>query len=331
MNEAPTFSLLMAVYNAAPYLMQAIESVLAQSISCWELLCVDDGSTDDSLSILREYAARDERVRLIPSSGKNQGPAKARNLALQQARGQYVAMLDADDWLSSDALQRLCDDFEAYSLADCVMFTLVEEYPSHHCLYGMPYQVGDSFTGKEAFRLSLDWRLHGVYAVRRELHLRYPYDDSCRLHSDDNTTRIHFLHSREVRIGAGEYHYRKRPDSISFVIGMDHFGYLDANLSMKRLLHEAYSRDGLVDASDLAFYEQHRWLRYVDMHWFLFLHRQKFLDDEKRAVRSKLFEIYRTFDGDFGCKFGYTRYKKYNLFLLQEWLYFRMRWLLGRR
>lgn len=328
--SAPRFSLLMAVYNAAPYLDKAIESVRQQTLADWELVCVDDGSTDDSLSVLQGYAALDSRIKVLSGQG-NQGPAKARNRALEVTTGQYIAMLDADDWLSEDALQCVADVFAQHPATDCVLFSLVEEYPDSRNLYDMPYGPGDVFTGKDAFRLSLDWRIHGLYAVRRAIHLRFPYDDSCRLHSDDNTTRIHYLHSREVRISKGEYHYRKRSDSISFAVGLDHFGYLDANLSMKRQLEAELGADGLVDEADLSFYERHRWLNYVGMHWYLFVNKRAFDKTETEMIRKKLRGFYDTFTLPLPRKFGYTRKKKYSLFLLQEWLYFRMRWLMGRR
>lgn len=322
----------MAVYNAAPYLCEAIDSVLAQSFGSWELLCVDDGSTDGSLDILQRYAERDARIKVFSGMG-NQGPAKARNVALRHAEGEYVMMLDADDWLSPRALERIVDCFDQNPLTDCAVFTLIEEYGDERKPYAMPFRVGDVMSGKDAFRHSLTWQLHGLYAVRRTLHMTYPYDDSCRLHSDDNTTRLHYLHARQVRLCPAQYHYRKHADSISFVIHPTHFEYLDANLSMKRLLEreldEAHRKG---DDQQVAFiesalttYEQHRWLQYVDKHWFLYQHRRAFTAQQKTLIRQKLRHFYGTFTHPSPIKFGYTRIRPYWLFLAQEWLYFRLR------
>lgn len=85
----------MAVYNAAPYLREAIGSIRAQSLRDWELICVDDGSTDESRRILEEFARGDSRLRVV--SRKNTGPAGARNEALALARAPLVAIMDADD------------------------------------------------------------------------------------------------------------------------------------------------------------------------------------------------------------------------------------------
>jgi teichuronic acid biosynthesis glycosyltransferase TuaG len=89
-------SVVMPVYNAASTLRKSIDSVLAQSHAGFELLAVDDGSSDESLRILDDYTARDPRVRVLrmPSNG---GVAAARNHALDAARGNYIAFLDSDD------------------------------------------------------------------------------------------------------------------------------------------------------------------------------------------------------------------------------------------
>ena len=90
------FSVLVAVYNAAPYLRACLDSILHQSVDDLQILCVDDASTDDSAQILSEYAARDERVEVIRLD-QNQGQAAARNVALSRAKGEWVLMVDADD------------------------------------------------------------------------------------------------------------------------------------------------------------------------------------------------------------------------------------------
>jgi teichuronic acid biosynthesis glycosyltransferase TuaG len=95
----PIVSIITPVYNAARWLLKTLESVRAQTMPNWEHILVDDGSTDDSVSIIRAAAAVDPRIRLLNTPYRG-GPAAARNLALENARGRYVAFLDADDlWL----------------------------------------------------------------------------------------------------------------------------------------------------------------------------------------------------------------------------------------
>jgi hypothetical protein len=95
----PRVSIVTPVYNAARWLPDTISSVLCQSMPDWEQIFVDDGSTDRSVEIIEAVAATDKRFRLLRTGGRT-GPAIARNLALDAAKGRYVAFLDADDlWL----------------------------------------------------------------------------------------------------------------------------------------------------------------------------------------------------------------------------------------
>ncbi len=104
---SPFFSIIIPVYNVAPYLRECLDSVLAQTFTDWEAICVDDGSADGSGAILDEYAAKDKRFRVIHQ--KNAGVSVTRNVALDLARGDWVSFLDADDLLAENALDKLID------------------------------------------------------------------------------------------------------------------------------------------------------------------------------------------------------------------------------
>lgn len=91
----PYFSIILPVYNAAAHLVATVESALSQTDGDFELIIVDDGSTDESFSILRGFACNDHRIKLVAQS--NEGVSAARNLGLEMARGIFVAFLDADD------------------------------------------------------------------------------------------------------------------------------------------------------------------------------------------------------------------------------------------
>ena len=100
-SDKPLVSVVMPAYNAARFLRQAVDSVLAQTYGNLELIIVDDCSTDDTLQIMQEYAARDSRVRVIAGE-ENQGVARVRNRGIQAARGAYIALLDSDDvWVET--------------------------------------------------------------------------------------------------------------------------------------------------------------------------------------------------------------------------------------
>jgi glycosyltransferase involved in cell wall biosynthesis len=99
----PIVSAIIIVYNGAEFLSDAIDSIIGQTTQGWELIIVDDGSTDSSASIAEEYvAARPQQIRLVRhEDGRNHGMSAARNLGIAKARGKYIGFLDADDvWLS---------------------------------------------------------------------------------------------------------------------------------------------------------------------------------------------------------------------------------------
>lgn len=322
----PKVSVLVAVYNARPFLADCLDSLLGQSLRDIQIICIDDASTDGSLQMLNEYALRDLRVEVIHLP-ENCGQAHARNAGLQLVKGEVVTMVDADDWLAADALEQVYAAFDATT--DAVLFDLRRVYADGH---EEPYEAEsfDVLTGREAFERSLTWRVHGLYAVRSAIHRRYPYDETCRAYSDDNTTRLHFLASRQVRSSAGVYYYRQHADSVTHRPDVRRFDYLRANESMRWQLLELG-----VDRSLLDFYENQRWLNLVDVYMFYHVHGQQLTATERRYGRDELYRVWATVDRralkkETTAKFGYRPCSSWRLFRLQEWIYFTLRGLLGR-
>ncbi|MDR1089105.1 MAG: glycosyltransferase [Coriobacteriales bacterium] len=99
-GSSPEVCVVVPVYNTAPYLRSCLDALRAQTLSNIEILCVDDGSTDDSLAILNEYAALDPRIRVLQQP--HLGVSVARNAALSEARAPFLMSCDSDDWFSPD-------------------------------------------------------------------------------------------------------------------------------------------------------------------------------------------------------------------------------------
>ena len=98
--------MIVPVYNVAKYLSQCLDSLINQTYPEFEVLLVDDGSTDGSAEICREYQQRDQRIRLIRLT-TNQGLSNARNVGIENAKGDYVTFVDSDDWLNHDFLEQM--------------------------------------------------------------------------------------------------------------------------------------------------------------------------------------------------------------------------------
>lgn len=101
----PKVSVIIPVYNAEKYLNKCLESLINQTLSDIEIICINDGSTDNSLKILQEYAQKDSRIRIIDK--KNEGQGKARNLGIELANGEYLAFVDSDDWCELNMYEEL--------------------------------------------------------------------------------------------------------------------------------------------------------------------------------------------------------------------------------
>ena len=92
-----TLSVIVPVYNTEKYLRECLDSIINQTFRDIEIICVNDGSTDKSLEILKEYALKDNRIKVITQG--NKGQSVARNIGLNNASGKYITFIDSDDYL----------------------------------------------------------------------------------------------------------------------------------------------------------------------------------------------------------------------------------------
>lgn len=124
----PAVSVVMPVHNARPYLDEAIASILAQSFGDFEFVLLDDGSTDGSGDMMRAWAARDDRIRLVASPSRS-GPVGSSNRVVAAAKGALIARMDADDISHPDRLRRQLDLFQ--SVPDAVLAGVLHETLDH--------------------------------------------------------------------------------------------------------------------------------------------------------------------------------------------------------
>ena len=121
-SQSVILSVISPVYNGSKYLEPFLRSVLQQSFPHFELIMVDDGSTDSSVEIIKSYQKKDSRIHLIGQNHK--GAGSARNFGLSQAKGQYIIFLDCDDWFSDDFFKTMIDRIEVdqSDIAVCEFF-----------------------------------------------------------------------------------------------------------------------------------------------------------------------------------------------------------------
>ncbi len=287
-------AILVAAYNAATTLHRCLDSLCGQTLTAIEILCIDDCSTDNTYSILSQRAAADSRIKVLQTP-KNSGQAVARNIALMHVHSPYVCMVDADDWLSPNALEHALHCFHQFPQTDCVMFQLVihDDADHHEENYGMPeiLSQGKALSGERAFELCLDgWMLHGLYVTRYRLYQTIPFDTSTRLYSDDNTSCLHYLHSREVRACKGIYYYRRHEHSLTTSFNLLRFDQMEAMLSLLLQLKKETLRPGILQR-----YEGHRWDTFIRIYRLYLTHEQELDKATREQLQSRFHTILHTF------------------------------------
>lgn len=233
-------SVIMPVYNASKWLGKSIGCLIEQTYSHWELVAVDDGSTDDSLAILNSWSQTDNRIKVF--SRKNGGAAKTRAYGLKYVTGDYTFYYDADDAISNNMLET-CLNAISNTRADIAMPNLIQQTPDGHLISDnfktWNIESGTIINGQEAFERSIEW--HGAWATalyRTELFKKTACDENYLdyFNSAELITRIVLLNSKKIVYCDSEYYYNIHSESMSRKISARYFEYLDTDI---RLIQEA--------------------------------------------------------------------------------------------
>lgn len=213
--DHPLISVIIPVYKVEEYLPRCLESILRQTYTELEIICINDGSPDNCLSILKSYAEKDSRIKVIDQ--KNQGVAAARNRGLQEAHGELIAYIDSDDWIHSRYFEVLVDGFK-HNNADVVFCEGVKTSEVEG--RDMPYKEASfrPISMTEAFSI---WTVrHCVWGrlYRRELLKGHDFSSNIRL-GDDTMYNLDVLcHIKEPKlyyIPEELYYWFVRADSIT--------------------------------------------------------------------------------------------------------------------
>lgn len=221
------FSIIIPVYNVENYLRDCLDSVLGQSFSDWEAVCVNDGSTDHSVSILEEYASRDNRITVI--SQPNGGLSAARNTGLNAAKGDYVIFLDSDDWLEADALKTLYENLSGEDLL-CFngrrYFEDSGQYEEADDLLPGKYQTGwDYYSCNSLSHRSFAFVCVVLRCYRRAFLLSHGLGFKTGIFHEDNLfTPLACFYARKTSVITNVlYNYRVRSSSIMTSRSLQHW------------------------------------------------------------------------------------------------------------
>ena len=223
-------SIIVPIYNAELYLHQCINSVLSQTYKRFELILIDDGSTDASLAICNNYT--DTRLKVIRQ--ENQGESVARNAGIRAATGDYIAFLDADDWWNKEFLEHMTSKLDCNKMPICAEIRV--------------YLNGTEKDSSPVCGASLLWLLVNQYSIscqncifdKRIIYKKGIYfTPGCTTGEDQEFTYKYLLNvSGFCYVQKAKYYYRVNPNSIMFRAHYGHFDAVEAMISVERYANE---------------------------------------------------------------------------------------------
>lgn len=229
----PLISIIVPLYNCESYIEACLVSLQKQELQDFEVLIIDDGSQDSGPQICQSFCNGDSRFKLIRQN--NQGVSNARNNGLSLAQGDFVAFLDADDWVNSDLYLRMVSSIQT-SLADMVIAGIIFDFPDQSMVHPLPFSEGviekqqilDQFIPALLSGRTTDGKLTGCYvgtALYRKNALK---KHNIRFHaelkrSEDPLFLLEaaFVSQRITVLQTSGYHYRKNNLSVSQKFGTD--------------------------------------------------------------------------------------------------------------
>ncbi|MDR2901786.1 MAG: glycosyltransferase [Lactobacillales bacterium] len=181
-GHAPTVSVVMPTYNRAALLPRTIDSILTQSFTDFEFIIVDDGSTDESMGILKSYAQKDSRIVLLKNT-QNRGISHARNKGNRRARGKYIAILDSDDPALPGRLEKQVAFLEEHPDTDVVQGRIRVEYTKKdpmpvfdYTRPTLPYILFDNVVGHSENMVRRDFLIQNGIMYDETLRAGIDYD-----------------------------------------------------------------------------------------------------------------------------------------------------------
>jgi len=224
----PLISIILPIYNVENYLPKCLDSLVNQTMRDIEIICVNDGSTDGSLSVLNDYASRDKRIVVI--NQENSGVSVARNNALAHVKGEYYMFVDSDDWLDLETCEVVYNQITTNN-ADCLMFTYTKEFRNHSIVNHTFSQ--DCFVwGKPEIQTNFHRRLFGLI----EKELARPQDADlivsawAQLYRTDKYRHIQFVDTKIIGTEDCWYQVQVYEDCDKFVyIDKPYYHYLRTN------------------------------------------------------------------------------------------------------
>lgn len=311
-------SVIVAAYNAEKYIDECLQSLINQTLKDIEIICINDGSTDTTHSILQKYSLLDTRIILINKSNE-QNPAKARNKALSHVKGEYITTVDSDDFVELDYLEKLYNR-ALITKAEAVVSNLIIHFENiddiEFSIASEELLSGQVITGKEAMILSLNGSgLHSCVLWHHTLFYKYQFDERGAFGDEFSMCEL-YAKCLKVAYVNTKYFYRRNSLSIT---------QRKTNVKIQRLLlYRSLSILLKENAIPLSFMDETFWVEMKRNTQYYFRTYSSF--DEKQ--KSESIKIMRSFFDFLDKKIINRIYKDrlllmvFNKMLISNWYFF---------
>ena len=260
-------SIIIPVYNTEQYLSRCIDSILGQSFTDFELLLIDDGSTDGSAKICDAYAEKDSRIRVLHK--ENGGVSSARNLGLNEAKGEWVVFVDSDDWISDNCIKLLTEPLRNKEF-DIVVgdYRIIGEFPYNLELSlpeGAYHETGITHTFCNGGIYIMSW--NKLYRKEFLLKNQLAFEEG-KVHEDEILAfEISCLEKSFYVVKSVTYYYRIRENSIATI--KDRHLKLQRYIAVFQSIKEKVKRyekvDGIYDHYLFFIRRVFRWISCLDL------------------------------------------------------------------
>lgn len=245
-------SVIVPIYNAEKYLVRCLDSIVKQTLNDIEIICIDDGSTDSSFSILKDYEKSDKRIQVYKQV--NQGQGAARNKAISIAKGEFIGFVDADDYIEPNMFECLYNAAKKYDV-DCVhanynvFFTENNTFTESNLAqamnvrmgkniiyYNIPMYISDIKANIITLFAGPIWNKIYKTQILKEYHIEFP---NCKMQEDSCfNVHAHLFMKRCLFIEDKLYNYCVTSKSTSTGISDIHFNIFDAFDKLKTILED---------------------------------------------------------------------------------------------
>lgn len=297
-NQSPLVSIIVAAYNAEHYLPRCLDSLQSQTYSNIEIIIINDASTDGTQSVIDDYAKRDQRI--VPlMMERNSGAPAARNKGMKISKGTFLTMIDADDTISSDAIELSVRDMMDDEEIDFVVYAIEEVFTGNakneeqytRKPFIIRQEIPMVMSGSEACYWSMQWDIPGLGMSRVPLENDMPADSSFGQYGDETITHLILNKARKVKLGRGVYYYYNNPTSYTNNISIKRFEILECRLDLIRKLKEAG-----VDRRTLQRLEPRRWKEFINACYLYWRYCKAFSSEERKQLYRRLSSTYSTFN-----------------------------------